>query len=209
MINIENRAVASLLAPYGIAPSAALFDQIRAYSDLLLRWNQKISLTTVTDPAEIIRFHFGESLFALSTLSPIAGRLADLGSGAGFPGLALKLAAPELHVTLIESNVKKTTFLSEVIRSLSLKNVEVFRGRLEDFPASRDPFTLVTARALGSHKHLLSWTHGHLVPKGRIALWLGGEDVSTISREPLWVWSRPSLIPATKSRFILAGYRSE
>ena len=99
-------------------PASELCERIRTYISLLLRWNQSISLTTVTNSDEILRFHFGESLFAASAFSLENGRLADVGSGAGFPGLPLAMLLPDLNVTLIESNAKKFTFLSEVVREL-------------------------------------------------------------------------------------------
>jgi 16S rRNA (guanine527-N7)-methyltransferase len=209
MVTIDNAAMQRILTPYGVNAQDALCDQIRAYSELLLRWNQKIGLTTVTDPAEIVRFHFGESFFAAALLTPLNGRLADLGSGAGFPGLALRLIAPGLHVTVIESNVKKTTFLSEVVRTLGLQGVEIFRGRMEDFPPSRDPFGFVAARALGAHQQVLAWASEHLDFGGRAALWLSGEDTEMLSKVRGWIWRAPRLIPQTKNRYILVGELKE
>ena len=92
-----------------------------------------MSLTTVTNPNEILKFHFGESLFAAPAAQISDGRLADVGSGAGFPGLAIRILVEPLEVMLIESNTKKAAFLSEVSRELCLKDVEVFRGRMENF----------------------------------------------------------------------------
>lgn len=205
MIIIDNAAIQRMLAPFGVSAAEPLCEQIRAYSDLLLRWNQKISLTTVTGPPEIVRFHFGESLFAASFLAPLEGSLGDLGSGAGFPGLALKLIAPALHVTLIESNVKKAAFLAEVVRTLKLREVEIFRGGFEDYPLSRDPFRFVTVRALGAHERVLGWGSRHLEPGGRVGLWVSGEDAAQISKDPGWSWQAPQLIPQTKNRYILVG----
>src|SRR5579863_1760181 len=130
--NLTAREVAQRLEPYGVALGGNLrADKITAYISLLLRWNKAISLTTVTDPGEILRFHFGESLFASSFLDLKNGRLADVGSGAGFPGLPLAMANQSLNVTLIESNAKKAAFLSEVTRSLELQDVTVARSRME------------------------------------------------------------------------------
>ena len=124
--------IASLLAPYYGVDSQHFSDQIRIYIALLLEWNRKISLTAVTDPADIVRFHFGESLFAASALEILNGRLADVGSGAGFPGIPLAMAIPRIQATLIEANAKKAAFLSEVARRLQLSNVSVVRSRMED-----------------------------------------------------------------------------
>src|ERR1700733_5078334 len=102
-----------LLRPYGVLVDAHLFELITIYMSTLRQWNQKISLTAVTEPSKILNFHFGESLFAGSEVDIHEGRLADVGSGAGFPGLALAMANPRLFVTLIDSNSKKAAFLSE------------------------------------------------------------------------------------------------
>ncbi|HTV57260.1 MAG TPA: 16S rRNA (guanine(527)-N(7))-methyltransferase RsmG [Verrucomicrobiae bacterium] len=206
---MSDSAIERLLAPFAFSPTPLLCGQIRDYSALLLRWNRKVALTTVVEPSEIVRFHFGESLFALSLLPITQGRLADLGSGAGFPGLALKLASPDLHVTLVESNVKKAAFLSEAIRLLGLQHAEVFRGRVEDFPATLGSFDLVTARALGSHDEVLHWAMERLSPGGRLALWISGHDASALAIETSWVWEPPALIPETKNRYILVGARRQ
>src|SRR5579862_8916516 len=105
--------IRALLLPYGFDASIETSGRIGLYVELLLKWNRKIALTTVTDPVEIIKFHFGESIFAISTGPCGKSRLADVGTGAGFPGLALALADSDLQVSLIESNLKKCAFLAE------------------------------------------------------------------------------------------------
>src|SRR5271156_2910307 len=99
--------IRAALKPYGVAANDLLCEQIRMYIDLLLRWNQKTSLTTVTDPTEILRFHFGESLFAAGCVPIRHGRLADVGSGAGFPAVPIRMVSEGLEVILVESNQKK------------------------------------------------------------------------------------------------------
>jgi len=193
------------LDPYGISASPRLCASIQRYMTLLLQWNRRISLTTVTDPAEIVRFHFGESLFAVSVVPIRNGRLADVGSGAGFPGLALKLAVPELHATLIESNAKKATFLSEVVRDLTLEDVTIARTRTEDYSSRNKPFDFVTARALGKYADLLSWSKVNLVPRGKVVLWIGEEECAKISNLSGWTWRDPVHIPGSERRFLLTA----
>src|SRR3984893_2089932 len=135
------------LAPYGVLPCGELGQKIRTYISLLLRWNQRMSLTAITDPIEVLRFHFGERLFAASAVPLRDGRLADLGAGAGFPGLPLRLARPGLDLLMVESNAKRATFLSEIVRKLDLDRVEVFRGRMENMAIEGPAFDFVTARA--------------------------------------------------------------
>src|SRR5260370_8789673 len=112
---LSDGAIAKALTPFNVGPSATLADSIRKYADLLLLWNHKVNLTSITNPREILARHFGESLFAASAVPISAGRLADVGSGAGFPGLALKLFVPDLEVFLVESVMKTATFLLQRI----------------------------------------------------------------------------------------------
>src|ERR1700682_1655843 len=122
--SLTDDQISSALAPFRVQLSTEQIGKIREYVRLLLMWNQSVSLTSVVDPVEILARHFGESMF-ITCLIPVENcRLADIGSGAGFPGLALKIASPRLRVVLIESNKKKCAFLSGVVRSLDLKNVE-------------------------------------------------------------------------------------
>jgi 16S rRNA (guanine527-N7)-methyltransferase len=193
------------LKPYGIEASPELCTSIQRYIALLLQWNKQISLTTVTGPAQVVKFHFGESLFAASAVPIRDGRLADVGSGAGFPGLALRLANSEISVTLIESSVKKATFLSETVRDLKLDGVTVARTRMEDFSSMEPGFDFVTARALGQHDELLAWASKNLSVNGMVILWLGEDDCTAISRKSEWNWRDPIHIPGSKRRFLLIG----
>jgi 16S rRNA (guanine527-N7)-methyltransferase len=205
VIRLSNHEISAALGPYGIKPDDSVCDRIRAYIAILLKWNQKISLTTVTNPNEIIRFHFGESLFAGPTVPVSYGRLADVGSGAGFPGLALRLLFESMEVVLIESNAKKATFLSEVSRELNLKQVTVFRGRMDDYREGSANLDFVTARALGQHTELLKWSHRSLGPNGKLILWLGEADVKEVSNNLAWKWHDPVKIPQSQRRFLLIG----
>jgi 16S rRNA (guanine527-N7)-methyltransferase len=201
---ISDHDIERALAPYGVSCNSEFCRKIRTYISLLLRWNRRISLTAVTDPAEILRFHFGESLFALSAVPLRDGRLADLGSGAGFPGLPLRMARPGLDLLLIESNGKKATFLAEVVRELDLSRVEVFRDRMESISKDGPAFDFVTARAVGCHDDLLTWACAHATG-GKLVLWLGEEDASRISNTSGWKWELPVQIPGSKRRFLLVG----
>jgi 16S rRNA (guanine527-N7)-methyltransferase len=202
---LSNETIITQLKNYGVTAAAHLCDQIRAYIDLLLRWNQKTSLTTVTDPMEILRFHFGESLLAASTVPIRHGRLADVGSGAGFPAVPIRMVSERLNVVLIESNQKKATFLAEIARELQLSNMEVRRARMEDVDLRAETVDFVTARALGIHDEFLNWSRRSLDPAGSVVLWLGEEDVREISSNVSWKWAKPIRIPHSDRRFILQG----
>lgn len=140
-------------APAAERPSetgvAELCVELAAYLDLLLRWNARTNLTAIRNPEEIVRRHFGESLFAARVLSPrlpAGASVLDLGSGAGFPGLPIQLFRPDLRVALAESQGKKASFLREAVRTLAVPT-EVFAARVESMPAERR-FDAVVMRAV-------------------------------------------------------------
>lgn len=125
----------------------ALFKQ---YSDLLTEWNQKMNLTAITSPEDITEKHFYDCLLPCMKIKP-SGKVADVGSGAGFPGIVWKIAYPELSVTLIEPTGKRCMFLNTVIRELKLNGIETVNARAEDYVKShREEYDLVTARAVAN-----------------------------------------------------------
>lgn len=224
--------IASLLAPFlapGSRPDDSLSDQqlaqVSTYLDLLLKWNARINLTSVRQPEEIVTRHFGESFFAARQLIPSgivipsgarpreAGSaqsrdlgfpdLIDLGSGAGFPGLPIKLYAPALSVTLIESNQKKATFLREVIRALTLTNIDVFAGRAEDFPGRAG---IVTLRAVEKPQRALAAAARLLSPGGRLARLIGASQAGDAQGSlPGFSWAHPVSLPGSSGRILLLG----
>jgi 16S rRNA (guanine527-N7)-methyltransferase len=204
-IEIGNRQICDALAPFAISPSDDQVAKIREYIALLLKWNQSVSLTSITDPVEIVGRHFGESMFA-SKLLPVENcRLADVGTGAGFPGLALKIACPSLRITLIESNKKKCAFLSELIRTLGLTDVEIRPERFEEIRPETVLANLITCRAVGEFKQLLRWSTKALVRRGHLLLWVGADDSTRIARTTNWTWQPAERIPDSQRRFILIG----
>src|SRR5260370_24023209 len=169
---LTDEAIATALLPFKVHVTPGFASSTRKYIDLLLLWNHKVNLTSITDPEEILRRHFGESMFAAHSAFIETGRLADVGSGAGFPGLALKLLAPDLEVFLIESVMKKATFLLEVVRHLNLTGVKVVVSRFEDLRDTLAPLDFICARALGDHYQLLDWAKYNINIGGQVVLWL-------------------------------------
>ncbi len=153
---------------FGVQISGEQRAQIQHYLDLLERWNRTINLTRVQGVADQLRFHFFESFWAADRFLHPNQAIADVGTGAGFPGLALKLFLPTLRLTLIEKSAKKVVFLKEACRALSLP-AEFFQGRAEGYP-DWNTIDLATIRALtpsaklldllGSHGVKLLWLHG-------------------------------------------------
>ena len=203
--------VRRLLLPFGVSLGDDEVRNVLVYLDLLLRWNQRINLTAVRDPEECIRRHFGESLF-LCRWVELRGRLLDVGSGAGFPGLALKLVADELAAVLLEPVAKKRAFLKEVARCCSLKGVEVRGERLDqlDRSAGEAPFDLVTTRAVGGLPDLIPGATRCLAPGGKLCLWMGREQcLSVVGGSVALVWREPIPIPLSQNRVLLIGERIE
>jgi 16S rRNA (guanine527-N7)-methyltransferase len=213
--------------------SAAQLQNISTYIDILLHWNARINLTAIRNEEEIVTRHFGESLFAAINLFPLypvsssvppvvkdfaldvasdqqlttndrVDRVADLGSGAGFPGIPIKLWAPNIGLTLIESNQKKATFLREVVRALTLTNVNIQNVRAETLPPAT--FDVVTLRAVERLPEVLPIAVSLLAPSGRLALLIAQPQLdSTQSTLTRFTWRPPTLIPQSQSRLLLIG----
>lgn len=195
--------------------SATQLHNISTYIDILQRWNARINLTAIRNEEEIVTRHFGESLFAACHLFPkkndqesralIAPALADLGSGAGFPGLPIKLWASEISLTLIESNQKKAAFLREVVRALTLTDVNIQNVRAEDLDPNQT-FDLATLRAVERFVAILPTAASLVADGGRLALLIGSSQVKearTILPELSWQPEIP--IPGSKARTLLVG----
>jgi 16S rRNA (guanine527-N7)-methyltransferase len=207
-IKVKKDRIADLLGPFiePVSLSDSQLEAIQAYLDTLLRWNAKLNLTAIRDPEEIITRHFGESLFAARQLFPNADShetAIDVGSGAGFPGLPLKLWSSSLDLTLIESNQRKATFLREVIRTLNLNSVSVLAERAEGVSLSAD---LVTFRAVERFERILPIAFSLVKPQGKLAILLGSEQValaeSTLSSVS---WKTPIPIPLSRNGMLMIG----
>src|SRR6267142_2905834 len=204
---VETAAIAHLLQPF-IELDETRLGAISTYIDLLLKWNARINLTAIRDPNEIVQRHFGESLFAAKyVLQQNQPQTAiDLGSGAGFPGVPVAMLAPEVQVTLIESQQKKVTFLKELIHALGLKNVKVFGDRAESYPATAD---LVMLRAVEKFEQVLPMAVRLTNADGLIALMIGSGQVESARRVGTDVrWRNEVKIPCSNSRELLIGARS-
>lgn len=205
--------IAALLAPF-VNGSEALtsvdLSRISTYIDILLRWNSKMNLTAVRDPDKIIPRHFGESFFAARHLFPSQDpaplAVADVGSGAGFPGVPLKLWAPHIRLTLIESNHKKATFLREIARALTLTDIDIPTCRAESLPAGS--FDLVTLRAVERFDVILPVAAALVRPNGRLALLIGSAQVPQANSTLVnYEFQPPIAIPSSHSRVLLIARR--
>lgn len=177
---------------------------IQKYMNILRHWNDKLNLTAIRDPLEILHRHFCESMFG-GVAVPLFGRLADIGSGPGFPGIPLKILRPELELFLVESNIKKGTFLAEVVRELELTNARVLISRYEELGEELAPLDFVCSRAVGDFGPFLKWAASEQLSAGRLLMWVGGRDLDEVRKAANWEWQEPALVPQSLRRYILMG----
>lgn len=204
---VDPSRITTLLQPFVADVSSGLAAQLQAYLELLLRWNARMNLTAVRDPEQIVTRHFGESLYAArvlreaGALSANHATLADIGSGAGFPGIPIKLFAPDLHVTLIESQNKKATFLREIIRTLELSHIVVHCGRAEDWPHRA---SIVTLRAVEKFDTVLAVASSLVAPGGTLCLLIGEAQTRSASSAVTGGWEPPAIrgIPESEGRIV-------
>src|SRR5215471_2330629 len=177
--------------------------QIQQYTRLLLTWNEKINLTAIREPLEILYRHFCESMYGAQFLPVENCRLADVGSGGGFPGIPLKIIRPDLQVFLVESNLKKATFLAEVLRDLHLTDIRVLVNRYEELSEELAPLDCVCSRALGDFGPFLNWAGSPQIGAKRALLWVGARDVDEVRALPGWNWGDPMPMPKSIQRLLL------
>jgi len=233
---VDTARIADLLEPFLEQPlPPSLLDQISTYIDLLLRWNARINLTAIRHPEEIVTRHFGESFFMARHLFPppchpersqakreaigsakskdpypsTAPRVLDIGSGAGFPALPLKLWAPQIHLTLLESNNKKASFLREVARALTLTNINVITDRVEvlaarpDFPRAE----VVTLRAVEQFAAILPQAVMLMAPSATLALLIGAAQIPHLTTLTALKWCPQIPVPQSRTRVLSIGVR--
>jgi len=232
---MDTARIAALLEPFLDQPlRESQLDQISIYIDLLQRWNARINLTAIRNQEEIVTRHFGESLFMARHLFPgpsnsesnsesaqapegapsklrLGGgvRVFDIGSGAGFPGLPLKIWAPDINLTLIESNHKKAAFLREVARALTLTNINVITERAETVAARPDVprADLVTLRAVERFETILPPAAALLGQRGRLALLIGASQIPQLTTLTNLKWHPPIQVPQSHQRVLSIGER--
>ena len=136
-----------------------MLEQLDTYYELLVSENKKYNLTAITDEEQVYLKHFYDSLTLSKSIELDNQSLCDIGTGAGFPGMVLKIAFPNLNVTLVDATEKKCKFLKMVIDKLNLKGIEVINARAEEYSKEkREIYDIVTSRAVAPLKHLLEYS---------------------------------------------------
>lgn len=216
---MDSRRIADLLKLFlTLELSQQQLKDISTYIDILLRWNAKLNLTAIRDRDQIVTRHFGESLFTAQHLFPrnsardeaigdgeltSAVRVIDVGSGAGFPGLPIKIWNPSIQMKLIEANHKKATFLREVIRTLGLRDAWAVASRAETLSEVAE---IVTLRAVERFEIALPMATRLVAPEGRLALLVGRNQLDGIKGGD-FSWQNPLPIPLSAQRVLLIGTR--
>ena len=154
--------------------------KLELFYKLLIEWNEKINLTRITDKEEVYLKHFCDSL----TLTKVVdlnsiNTLCDVGTGAGFPGIVLKIVYPNLNITLIDSLRKRVNYLNEIIKELNLENIKAIHTRGEDY---KEKFDLVTSRAVANIEKLVDYTM-HLVKKDGVFVAMKGDIEKELTKE--------------------------
>jgi 16S rRNA (guanine527-N7)-methyltransferase len=193
------------LSEFRLSASDEQVLQIQQYIAILLKWNEKVNLTAIRDPLEILYRHFCECMYAAVAVPVENGRLADVGSGGGFPGLPLKIMRPNLQVFLVESNLKKVTFLAEVIRELGLTDAQVLVRRYEELGEELAPLDYVCSRALGEFPAFLDWADSKQIAAKEVILWIGARDLPELQKVHTWEWREPIQVPNSLRRLLLVG----
>ena len=168
------------LEKIGIKPTEKQLNQLEKFYELLIEWNQKINLTRITEKNEVYLKHFYDSLTIVKAINlNKIDSLCDIGTGAGFPGIVLKIMFPNLRITLIDSLQKRINYLNEIIKELDLKDIEAIHVRGEDFKGS---FDVVTSRAVANIEKLVNYTM-HLVSKDGVFIAMKGDIETELTKE--------------------------
>ncbi len=209
MTDLSRAALKQACQALGLDPAPDQLSRLGRYAGLLRDWNQRVNLVSRRDTGRILGYHALDSL-AAAPLVPADARVADIGSGAGLPGIPLAICRPDLAVALVESVAKKVRFLEHAAAELGLANVRVCHGRAE----SLDPLAcaVVLSRLTGDLGTCLAWLERHRGPAGTIVLWkspqAAAEDHRAIERRGLRVVETrdvPLPVSGITRRFIILG----
>lgn len=190
------------LKKLGITPTTKQLEQLETYYKLLITWNEKINLTRITEHDEVYLKHFYDSLTIVKVIDlEKSNTLLDFGTGAGFPGLVIKIMYPNLKVTLIDSLNKRIIFLNEVIKELNLKDIETIHTRVEDYKEKH--FDIITTRAVANLSKLLDYTKNLIENDTKFIPLKGHIDEELIDIEKKKLLKKHNLQITKQEKFLL------
>ena len=174
--------IQTLFKKYDFNLTELQISQFEKYFVILISENEKFNLTAITEPREVVIKHFIDSVFPINEI-PLNSTLIDVGSGAGFPGIPLKILRPDLKITLVDSLQKRVNFLNKVICELNLKDISAFHCRAEDYAqTNREKFDVALSRAVASIPTLSEYLIPFVKKGGKILMYKGtkiNEEIST------------------------------
>jgi len=199
----------SLLNRFGIELSWDQTHKLGVFLDELEAWNKKMNLTGLSSRQSIINELLIDSMMPTSFM-PDHGRLLDIGSGAGFPAIPIKICKPSLKCQLMEPNSKKISFLKQIIRLAKLEKIEVIKGRIEKEEELLHPegYDVITSRGLAPLPQFLTWGAPHLAPGGLIVAFLGSQSEEALKKSAD-VIRKHRLFPFKSISYSLSGKSSE
>lgn len=168
------------LAKINIYPTSEVLEKLSIYYEELIKYNSHTNLTSITEKKDVYLKHFYDSLTLVKSIDfKGKNKVLDIGSGAGFPGLVLKIFFPEIELVLLDSNRKKTDFLNLMIQKLELSNVEVIKERAEDYvKQARESFDIVTSRAVAKTRVLCEVSLPYLKNNGYLIIMKASDEVT-------------------------------
>jgi 16S rRNA (guanine527-N7)-methyltransferase len=201
--------MAAIFQQFEVSLSALQAEQVERYTEMIEKWNAKINLTRIIEVRRIYEEHFGESFYLSRFLPGLCRSLLDVGSGAGFPGIALKILNPRMSLTLVESSTRKVLFLNEVISALGMAGeASVIQARFEQFAEEGEGvFDAATVRGVKISQNLLDCFSAVLRPGGRLIVTtsLAWAKEFQKLRSGRLAWAEPQQIPSGSSRVVLTG----
>ncbi len=162
--------------------------KLAAHANAILRNNDELHLTTITDPDEFVERHIGEAFEGAAMLDPtVEGTMLDLGSGNGYPGIPLAAARPGLRLTLTDASARKAEFLRQTVRSCNLDWVDVYEAQIQRASDAEHlgPLRVLTVRAMGGWAKILPRMVAALAPEGEMLIWCG-EELERVATRTAW-----------------------